>query len=219
MTPLPEQPPLVIWGASGHALVVADIVRRQGAYRIVGFLDNVNPGRRGAEFCGASILGGEEQLAPLLEQGVRHILLGFGDCRMRLELTGVLQSQGFSLPVAVHPQSIVAEDVVLGAGTVIAGGVVVNPSAKVGRSVIINTTACVDHECIIGDAAHICPGVRLAGRVEVGQATQIGIGAIVIDKIHIGARVLIGAGAVVVSDIPDSVVAYGIPARIKRKVE
>lgn len=197
-------------------MVVADIVRLQGIYTIVGFLDNLNPDRHGTAFYGASVLGGEEQLGSLLDKGVRHILLGFGDCKMRLDMTLALQSQGFILPVAVHPQAIVAKDVVLGPGTIIAGGAVVNPGARVGASVIINTSASVDHECLIGAAAHIGPGVHLAGRVVIGHATQIGIGATVVDRIRIGERVLIGAGAVVVSDIPDNVVAYGIPARIKR---
>jgi len=219
MKPIYEQPLIAIWGASGHGMVVADIVRLQGVYKIVGFLDDVNPGHHGAEFCGATILGGKEQLGPLLVRGVIHILLGFGDCKMRLELTRVLQAQGFSLPVAVHPQAIVAEDVVLGAGTVIAAGAVVNPGTRIGSSVIINTSASVDHECIIGDAAHICPGVHLAGRVVVGQAAQIGIGATVIDRIHIGAGSVVGAGAVVVTDIADGVVAYGVPASIRRMVD
>ena len=30
---------LIIWGASGHARVVADIIRVAGAYEIAGFLD------------------------------------------------------------------------------------------------------------------------------------------------------------------------------------
>ena len=43
MTPISRRRQLVIWGASGHALVVADIVRLQDAYQIVGFLDDINP--------------------------------------------------------------------------------------------------------------------------------------------------------------------------------
>ena len=215
----PERPLLAIWGASGHALVVADIVRLQGVYEIVGFLDDVNPGRHGASFCGATVLGGREQLGPLLDQGVRHILLGFGDCRMRQELTTWLQALGFSLPIAVHPRAVVAEDAVIGPGTVIAAGAVVNSAARIGSSVIINTSASVDHECVIGDAAHIGPGAHLAARVVVGQAAQVGIGATVIDRVHIGVGAIVGAGAVVVRDIPDGVVAYGVPARIKKSAD
>lgn len=218
MKSMSENPFLIIWGASGHAMVVADIVRLQGQYQIIGFLDNVSTERHGTRFCGAEILGGEEQLDRFLNQGVNHILLGFGDCDARWKLTLELQSWGFSLPVAVHPRATVAEDVVLGPGTVIMAGAVVNPGSYIGRSVIINTSASVDHECVIADAAHICPGVHLAGRVRVGTATHVGIGATVIERISIGSGSVIGAGSVVVDDIPDSVVAYGVPAKTTRRV-
>lgn len=218
MIAITQRPLLAIWGASGHALVVADIVRLQGVHHIVGFLDDVNPDRRGADFCGATILGGREQLGVLIDRGVRHILLGFGNCRMRWELTEHLRAQGFVLPIAIHPQATIAKDVVLGPGTVVMAGAVVNPGTRVGSSVIINTSASVDHECVIGDAAHICPGAHLAGRVTVGQTAQVGIGATVIERVHIGVGAVIGAGAVVVHDIPDYVIAYGAPARVKRTI-
>ena len=210
---------LVIWGASGHAMVVADIVRLQGIYTIAGFLDNVNPHRRGAVFCESVILGGEEQLAWLSTQGIKHILLGFGDCQIRLEKSQYLLSHGFSMPVAVHPRATVAKDVIIGPGTVVAAGAVINPGTQIGCSVIINTSASVDHECEIGDAAHISPGAHLAGQVTVGAATQIGIGAAVIQRIRIGTGTIVGAGAVVVEDLPDYVIAYGVPAQIKRSIK
>lgn len=213
-----ECKPLAIWGASGHAKVVLDIVRCQGLYQFIGFLDDLNPGRHGTEFCGAPILGGKDQLPRLLEQKI-DILLGFGNCRMRLDLTNHLQSLGFLLPVAIHPHAVIAEDVLIGAGTVVAAGVVLNSGSKIGKSVIINTSASVDHDCIIHDAVHICPGVHIAGHVVVGQATQIGIGASVVDRIHVGSNSMVGAGAVVVKDIPSGVIAYGVPANVKRVID
>lgn len=216
---IPEESLLVIWGASGHASVVANIVRLQGIFGIAGFIDDVNPLSHGAEFCDERVLGGREQLSRLRERGIHHVLLGFGDCRMRLKLTEFLQAEGFVLPLAVHPRAIVAEKAIVGAGTVVAAAAVINPGVTIGRSVIINTAASVDHDCVIGDAAHICPGVHLGGSVEIGQSTQIGIGATVVSGVHIGAGTMVGAGAVVVRNIPDGVVAYGVPARVKRRID
>ncbi len=209
---------LVIWGASGHARVVADIIRLQGEYEILGFIDNIHPERHRTDFCGAQILGGEEQLDKILDQGVRHILLGFGDCAARLKLSEKVKSMGFHLATAIHPSAIMASDATIGAGTVVVGGVVINPGCTIGENVILNTSSSVDHDCMIGDGAHICPGAHLAGKVTIGRGTWIGIGACVIDHISIGTSVLIGAGAVVVKDIPDHVVAYGNPARVIRKI-
>lgn len=208
--------PLVIWGASGHARVVADMVRLIGKFNIIGFLDNVDLGRKGAEFCGALILGGAEQLEQLRIKNIRHIILGFGDCQARLALSSITNQFGFELATIVHPSAVVASDVTIGAGTVIMAGAVINPGSTIGGNSIINTSASIDHDCVIKNGAHIGPGAHIGGGVTIGQGSWIGIGAIIKDKIKIGNNAIIGAGAVVLKDIPDGVVAFGVPAKIIR---
>lgn len=210
------KPKLALWGAAGHAKVVADIVLLDGRFEIVGFLDDVDPAARGREFCGARILGGREQLESLRAAGVTHVIFAFGDGAARLKLAPIVRERGFELATAIHPRATVASDVRVGAGTVIAAGAVINPATTLGENVIVNTLAGVDHDCVIGDGAHIAPGARLAGDVRVGEAAWIGIGAVVREKLSIGARTVIGAGAVVLEDVPADVVAYGVPARAAR---
>lgn len=93
-----SKPKLLIWGASGHARVVADIVRLRGDYEIVGFLDDVNAERHHTEICGATILGGRKQLDRQRQMGVRHIILGLGDCQGRLKLAEIAKRRGINLP-------------------------------------------------------------------------------------------------------------------------
>ncbi len=210
---------LVIWGASGHALVVADAIRSHGEYEIAGFIDDVHPERSGEEFCGAVILGGREQLDVLSQQGINKLILGFGNCRARLELSEFARGKGFQLATVIHPKAVVATDSSVSCGTVILAGAIVNSATRIGENVIVNTSASVDHECLIEDGVHISPGVHLGGRVFVGRAAWVGIGATVKDRVSIGAGVVVGAGAVVVDDIPDGVLVYGVPARVVKKIE
>ncbi len=209
---------LVIWGASGHALVIADIIRLRKEYEIIGFLDDIKPERRGINFSGAPILGGREQLDSLKQIGVRYLIFGFGNCKERLRLSSLVCEKGFSLITAVHPKAVIAKDVLIGKGTVVAAGVVVNSGSRIGESVIINTSSSIDHECLIEDGAHIGPGAHLAGRVIVGRAAQIGIGATINPGVKIGAESLVGAGSLVLNDIPEGVIGYGVPARVIRKL-
>ncbi|MBN2303051.1 MAG: acetyltransferase, partial [Anaerolineae bacterium] len=201
-------PPLVIWGASGHARVVADIVRVQGIYRIAGYLDD-RAESPGAEFNGGRILGGQERLPILLDQGITHLIIGIGNCWVRLALADVAETAGFTLAAAIHSSAVIAAGVDIGGGTVIAAGCVINPAARIGCNVIVNTSASVDHDCVLADGVHISPGAHLAGGVTVGRGTWVGIGSVVKEQVTIGAGSMIGAGSVVLADIPDGVMAYG----------
>ena len=209
---------LVVWGASSHAMVVADVIRLQGHYEIVGFLDSINPERVGTEFCGASILGGEEQLDVLLQQGIAYLIVGIGSGRTRLRLADLVFSKGYKLATAIHPRASVATEVTIGAGTVILAGAVINPGAKLGENVLVLTCASVEHECEIEDGVTISGGVQLGGRVTVERAATVEIGATVARGIRIGQESVVGAGAVVLHDVPSNVLAYGTPAKVIRKI-
>ena len=209
---------LVIWGASGQARVVADIVRLRAEYEIVGFLDDVNPGRAGTLFCDAPILGGREQLEVLRDRGVDACILGFGNSDIRLKLAALVRSKGYELPTACHPQAIIAAGVPIGDGTVIRAGAVVDPGVVVGANAIVGPCACVGHDSQLSDGVRLSVGSIVAGKVSIGRASMLGAGAAVRDRIRIGEHVLVGTGAAVVRDIPDGVVAYGNPARVIRKI-
>jgi sugar O-acyltransferase (sialic acid O-acetyltransferase NeuD family) len=199
-------------------MIVADIVRLRDQYEIVGFLDNVNPERAQTEFWGASILGGEEQLDDLLQKGVTHLICAISINRVRLRLSELARAKGFQLATAIHPRSIIAQGVSIGAGSVIHPGAVVNTAATLGENVVVATCASVDHENTIEDGAWINAGTTLGGRVFVGRATTVEIGAVVAGRIRIGADSVVGAGSVVLHDIPDNVLAYGTPAKVIREI-
>jgi len=209
---------IVIWGAAGHAKVVADILR-QTEFDVVGFLDDTNPDRRGESFCEATVLGDANQLQKIYESGVRKAIVAFGDNMRRLAVGELLEERGFELITAIHPSAVIALDALIGPGSMVAAGAVVCPGTEIGRCGILNTAATVDHDCTIADGAHIGPGAHIAGYVEVGRCVWIGIGATIIDRKRIGAWSIVGAGAVVIEDVPDRVLVAGVPAKIIKSVK
>ncbi len=209
---------VIIWGASGHAKVVADILRKTG-YAIAGFIDELHPERRGESFFGSTVLGGREQAEALLACGVRRAIVGFGDNERRLETGLWLQSRGFEWVTAIHPTAIIAEGVPIGTGTVICAAATICAGASIGIGAIINTQADVDHDCVVEDGAHLSAGVILAGGSSVARCAFLGIGSMVIEKRRVGANSLVGAGAVVLKDVPEGVIVVGVPARVIKEVQ
>ena len=210
---------IVIWGASGHALVAIDILRQKPEFQIIGLIDDVNPQLYGTTFNGFPILGGREKLNSLKSENINRIFTAIGNNTARIRESNYLQSLGFEIVTLIHPQSIVAPDVTVGFGTVICSGAVVVVGSQIGENVIINTSSSIDHECVIEDGVHIGPGVHIGGRSKIEKGAWIGIGATVSDRVTIGESSVIGAGSVVVRDIPSGVVAYGVPARVVREIE
>jgi UDP-N-acetylbacillosamine N-acetyltransferase len=209
---------VVIWGATGPALIVADIVRLRGEFEIAGYLDNLAPQRKNTEFGGARVLGGEEMLDSLVAAGVRHLIFAFQNNQARLRLGEMVKAKGFELVTAIHPTASVAADAVLGAGTVVRAQSAIGPGARIGENCIIGYGAMVSHSCVLEDGVHLSSGVNLAGGTQIGRGTWIGLGATVIDPCHVGRNSLVGAGAVVTRSIPDEVVAYGVPAEVVRRL-
>jgi len=213
-----DRTPIVIWGAAGHAKVVADALRALAQFELVGLIDDTAPQRRGELHYGIPVLGGREQLDGLLASGTR-LMFGFGDNAARLRIGAEMAARGFVFPTLVHPASLVSPSAQIGPGSFVAAGAIVNADAKVGAQVIVNSGAVVEHDNEVGDGVHLSPRACLSGWVRVGRGSWIGSGAVVRDRITIGARCVVGVGSVVVGDIPDAVMAYGCPARVVRALE
>lgn len=189
-----------LFGASGHAKVVTDIVIAQGDE--VGHLYDDNPHL--IELDGVNV---ERPLGAV----VSPIIISIGSNRARKTISERLD---VIFARAIHPSAIISPSVVVGCGTVIMQGSVIQADTSIGQHCIINTSASIDHECKIGDYVHVSPHSTLCGNVEIGEGSWIGAGAIVIQGIKIGKWCTIGAGTVVLQDIPDGATAVGIPSRI-----
>ncbi len=209
---------LFVWGASGHARFVMNILCFFDHFDLVGLVDDLTPDRAGQSFHGAPILGGRELLPELRAQGVQGCVFGFGNCSARLKLGEVVKTEGFNLITLIHPGAVIAHSATIGAGVVIGPGVVVDADCVIGDNCILNNNCCVSHGSRIGMGAHICPGVTIGGDVVVGDGSWVGIGATVMEKVSIGSGSFIGAGSLVTRSIPGGVLAYGSPARVVRRI-
>ena len=200
---------VLIIGAGGHAKVVADILICQSV-NVAGFVDD-DPALWQKQVLRLPVLGSIDSCMNYAPDG---LVVGIGSNAVRRAIVERLGGQATSLwRTAIHPSAIVAKSAQVGPGTVIMAGAIVNPDSVIGSHAIINTSATVDHDCSIGDYTHIAPGTTLGGGVRIGTGTIVGIGSVVMPGRTIGEWATIGAGAVVVYDVPDRVVAKGVPAR------
>lgn len=207
-------PEIAIFGASGHAKVVIDIIERAGLYRIAAIFDD-NEASHGKSFFGYVVKGGREALLTSYQKNeFVAMVVAIGNNQIRLNIADWLHTQGISRVSCVHPGVQLGRGVQIGLGSVLMAGVVVNSDTLIGNEVIINTGATIDHDNVIADAVHVAPGSHLCGHVSVGRATMIGAGSIVIPSVQIGEQVVVGAGSTVIANIADDLRVAGSPSRV-----
>jgi sugar O-acyltransferase (sialic acid O-acetyltransferase NeuD family) len=213
--PSTESKRVFVFGASGHAKVVIDILRLCGGVLIAGLLDDFKP--IGFECTGIPVLGTLADLPALAAEHINTaIVIAVGDNWRRAKIAGNIRAilPQTSFVSAIHPSAQIAAGVPIGNGTVIMAGAVVNTGSQIGEFCIVNTRASLDHDSTMADYSSLCPGAITGGNVAVGAYSNVGMGAILLPEVKIGQHSVVGAGALVLKSIPDYMVSYGAPARL-----
>lgn len=194
-----------LFGASGHAKVIMDIIMAQGDK--VDCLYDDAPHYAEIHEVPVSKASETEVVGPLI--------ISIGSNRIRQIIS---DRYPLEYAKAVHPNAIISPSATIDSGTVVMQGAIIQADAIIGRHCIINSGASIGHECRIDDFVHISPHATLCGNVSVGKGSWIGAGATVIPGVKIGKWCTIGAGSVVIKDIPDGTIAFGNPCKIKRTI-
>ena len=199
---------MIVVGSGTHSEVVLDIIEKCNEYEVVGLIDDNN-----REIFGYKVIGDDNSLIKLYEDGVRFAFIAIGENLVREKLFYKLIEIGYEIINVISDKAIISSHASIGKGVLVMPGGIINCCAQIGNGVIINTNSSVDHDCTIGDFVHIAPGSSIAGTTFIGKRSFVGVGSSIKDKITIGNDVIIGAGSVVINDIESYKKVYGVPAK------
>lgn len=207
---------VVLLGSGGHAKVVLDILEEMDNYEIIGVTTHEKGNKD--NFRGYPILGNDEVLQDLINQGLRHVAIGVGgfiDNALRRKIFSKVKMLGFMVVSPIHPSAVISKSVLLGEGNVIFPGVVINTDVHIENNVIIATGATIDHESIIEDHVLISAGVAVGANCLIQEGALLALGSKIISGLKVGQNAFVAAGAVVVKDMDDNAKVFGVPARPK----
>ena len=183
-------------------------------YIVLGFLDDTNP----IDFADerAPVIG-PISLLESLDKQIEYVI-AIGDVQARKKIDKFASSFGFKASVLVHPHASLGKyKVTAEAGTVICANSSLTTNIKLGRHVHINLNCTIGHDSTIESYVSVNPGVNISGNVEIGERAMIGTGATILQGLSIGEGSTIGGSALVTKNIPENVIAVGIPAKSYNK--
>jgi len=199
-----------ILGAGGFAREVLNIFT--DLYResfVLGFMEE-NCNRNGSILNGKNIFDVDTYL-PSPPTDIK-LICAIGT-PLRKRLIEKTKTMGHKYITVVHPSTIMSRWVTLGEGVIICAGTILTNQISIGDYSIINLGCTIGHDVTIGKYTTISPGVHVSGKVSIGDECFIGTGAVINEKVSIGTGSFIGSGAVVTKDIPENMLAVGVPAK------
>ena len=214
---------IVILGGQGDGVVIASALQDLRAFDedIVpyGFLNDFDS--PGTKIANLPVLDKPENAKKFLEQKDIYFisaLLKVKESYQRSQKVEKLKIPIERYFTLIHPHATVSKSAKVGNGTFVGPHANIMPDAIIGNHCSFRASANVGHECIIGDYCYMAPNSTLSGRVKLGNGVHIGPNASVLEGVKIGSYSVIGIGSVVLKDIPDFVIAFGYPAKIRKKM-
>lgn len=206
---------ILIYGASGHAKMIVDIIQKTNTYNLVGFIDSFKS--KNLTVYNHKVLGGLDVLSTLIRtHNIKGIIIGIGNNDLRENAYYAIKeiAPKIKFVSAVHPSAILAEGITVPEGTVIMAGAIVNAEAKIGRFCLLNTKSSLGHDSVMSDFSSLSSGVTIAGNVKIGYCSSICLSSSISQGLTIGKHTVIGGGSLVLKSIGSYKLAYGTPAVI-----
>jgi acetyltransferase-like isoleucine patch superfamily enzyme len=123
--------------------------------------------------------------------------------------------------------------VTVGEGSQLGHHLTVERASSIGAQVRCSPGSHITSSCVLADRVFLGAGVRTVNDRELiwrhsgrepelvpprfERGARVGSGSVILAGVRVGEEALVGAGSVVTRNIPAGSVAYGVPARVRRR--
>jgi len=206
---------MLIIGAKGFAKEVLEIIYKNKIDEDIALFDDINPHMPDKMFGKFTVLKNETEVRSFFKRTDPRFTIGIGNPHLREKMYNKFTNWGGILTSVISKKTDIGSfGVHINDGCNILSGVKISNEVQIGMGVIVYYNCVITHDVAIGDFVELSPGVILLGGCKIGSMSHIGAGAIIFPNVIIGENVRVGAGAVVRKNLPDNVVAVGVPAKI-----
>lgn len=208
-----------VYGASGHGLAVADMLRRQNAIEVIALIDDT-PIKIGTTKSSIPVISFSEWSQTFLD---KPCFVSSGNSTVRRMLVERVLKAGGHFTSSFSKSSSMASGFTIGIGSGVWEPLFVGPHVNVGNHVQVMPMTSLGHDVVIGDFATVCPGCTISGHVVIEEGAFIGAGSVITNgserkPIVIGRKAQVGACSFVSKSVAAGAKVLGNPARPLREL-
>lgn len=165
---------LLILGAGGYGLAVAEAAQLSGQWQEIIFADDRWPKtQQVGEYKIASNIANVEQL---ISNNIQAIV-AVGNNHLREKWQKLLGDLGIRMTSIIHPQAIVSPTAQIGQGVTVMAGCVISTKTVINDGVILNIGTLLDHDVIIKAFAHLSVGVKVSSGKIIAPYSFLEVGS------------------------------------------
>ncbi len=205
---------VVIFGGSGHAKVIVDIIESNNNFELIGFIDKLMP--QETIILNYRVLGDEALLPKLMNKfKFNKGVIGIGDNFVRSKVVDVVKkiAPDFQFINCFHHSAKLSNHCKFGVGNVVMPGVSINASTIISDHCILNTNSSLDHDCRMESFSSLAPNSAVGGNCSIGQFSYVGIGSSILHGVSIEDNCIVGGSSFLNKDAISDSTYYGIPAK------
>ena len=168
-----NKPNLLILGAGGYGLAVAEAAELSGQWQEIMFADDRWPATQHvAEYNIVTNIASLNQLETTHLQAI----VAVGNNALRQQWQQTLLALGIELTSVIHPHSMISPTAQIGLGVSVMAGCIISRKTVINDGVILNIGTLLDHDVVIEEFAHLSVGVKVAGGQIVTALSFLDVG-------------------------------------------
>lgn len=165
---------LLILGAGGYGLAVAEAAQLSGQWQEIIFADDRWPKtQQVGEYKIVSNIANVQQFTSNNIQAI----VAVGNNHLREKWQRLLGDLGIRMTSIIHPQAIVSPTAQIGQGVTVMAGCVISTKTLINDGVILNIGTLLDHDVIIKAFAHLSVGVKVSSGKIIAPYSFLKVGS------------------------------------------
>lgn len=165
---------LLILGAGGYGLAVAEAAQLSGQWQEIIFADDRWPTTQ--QVGKYKIVSNIANLHQLSSSNLQAIV-AVGNNHLRQKWQTLLGELGIIMTSIIHPQAMISPTAQIGQGVTVMAGCVISSKTVINDGVILNIGTLLDHDVIIEAFAHLSVGVKVAGGKRIASYSFLEVGS------------------------------------------